>query len=442
MMFCTHHLTHGILLIAQPLSSSRSSMLQLGQMSGVRAIHQELPCRAHACYAAGCYPRSSPWFSLLGYGDVCDHDDQQISRWVRSRETIFMQHVPPTPQNQERVLRHAKESHRPIVILTRNPYDALHSLCERELQAGTLIRTGLHGGSFAIRATTADGSQHVRGAVTLQEALRSFKAWDVRWTSFAKAHPAAVKLITYEAMVEESEREKVLVDALTIWRHTQTQPMQPNSAHYVHQDHDQCALLALPPLPPSGPPLSPPQTCQMKFVGRGSYCSQGYYAGWVANVATHAQCMALCLTEKQCWYAALADGLSCTRYNPPVGSGCAAVSDPLQRHALYRKDCHVVHSAAEAPLSSPPKHAAAYNPKRIVFVTGLPHSGTTLVERFLAQHEGILELATLSSGTRKYSGGSNSSQLRESLTLDRLQIHAGMSPCMHIAVSGVHDGLY
>ena len=78
----------------------------------------------------------------------------------------------------------------------------------------------------------------------------------------------------------------------------------------------------------------------MKLMGNG-HCKSGYLAGWDGKgTANQDACNQLCLSEKQCTFAAYvndARGKSCSRYK---GKNCIldTSSDHKKAHITYYKD--------------------------------------------------------------------------------------------------------
>ena len=78
----------------------------------------------------------------------------------------------------------------------------------------------------------------------------------------------------------------------------------------------------------------------MKLMGNG-HCKSGYLAGWDGKgTANQDACNQLCLSEKQCTFAAYvndAKGKSCSRYK---GKNCIldTSSDHKKAHITYYKD--------------------------------------------------------------------------------------------------------
>ena len=132
-----------------------------------------------------------------------------------------------------------------------------------------------------------------------------------------------------------------------------------------------------PPLPPRAPhlPPSPPPplaSCEMVRMPIDGFCRAGYYAGAESgrllrgttaaeetrSYATEETCLSMCLNEERCRYAALKDGVSCSRYGAEAGNctndqQCATVNGACPCGAcgyrLYRKP-----SAPCSPRSPPP----------------------------------------------------------------------------------------
>lgn len=81
---------------------------------------------------------------------------------------------------------------------------------------------------------------------------------------------------------------------------------------------------------PTPAPASPDHV--MADHGRG-YCTSGYVRGWDRKgVESPEACMAVCMAEADCTYAAFYEGQTCSRYN---GSGCTLNEDP--NHFTFKK---------------------------------------------------------------------------------------------------------
>ena len=64
-------------------------------------------------------------------------------------------------------------------------------------------------------------------------------------------------------------------------------------------------------------------------------CNGRFYAGWDSTEAeTLAPCLAICIAEPQCAYAAFLQGQTCTRYDARAGD-CAAGGSA--DHTVYAK---------------------------------------------------------------------------------------------------------
>ena len=77
----------------------------------------------------------------------------------------------------------------------------------------------------------------------------------------------------------------------------------------------------------------------MKMDPGYGFCTAGYYDGWDASIANEADCLATCLSEDECTFAALVDGRTCSRYNVVecvLVSGWALVSEQAHRDAWGR----------------------------------------------------------------------------------------------------------
>ena len=78
----------------------------------------------------------------------------------------------------------------------------------------------------------------------------------------------------------------------------------------------------------------------MKLMGNG-HCKSGYLAGWDGKgTANQDACNQLCLSEKQCTFAAYVDdakGKSCSRYK---GKSCILDTSSVHKkaHTTYYKD--------------------------------------------------------------------------------------------------------
>ena len=247
------------LLLAAPQSSSTSTMSQLGQMASIRGL-QEFPCPqmpGGRCFNAKvCYPRSSVWYPIATtHSDVCEHSASRIESWVTSKTTIFKQHVPPTPHNKALVLKFAQKHSKRVLILTRNPYNALHGLCERALRNHNMDTVG--------PATLPFPAGSTDPRTSMSQMLAAFQAWDAGWEIFARDHPEYAMLITYEQMSVNGNREPVLSSALDFLRLAKVKPMQPVHARYVHANSARCDNLLVPPAPAASPqPVLPSPSAQ------------------------------------------------------------------------------------------------------------------------------------------------------------------------------------
>ena len=240
-MLFTKHAVVGWLFIAQPQSSSTSTMINFGSMAGLHAI-QQFPCRGHPCFNEGCYARSSVWFILLVHSDVCEHYTHQLEIWIGDITTIFKQHIPPTPHNRGLVLRFARESGKRVVILTRDAYEATHGFCERRLMEGQLGEDGL----FRVKNHSLP--------CDMEEMMRAMKAWGDGWSEFARQYPQHARIITYEEMLIADQREAVLSDSLEFYQIPKVQPIFLAKERYVHQRHPRCDDMVMPPASPVPPP--------------------------------------------------------------------------------------------------------------------------------------------------------------------------------------------
>jgi hypothetical protein len=219
------------LLLAEPQSSSTSTMMELAEMANLLGT-QEYPCRGvmhqttYGCWEDGCYPRDHIFYPLLTHSDVCEIIPLFIDKYISSKKIIYKNHITPTEHNKKWVLTYARRSQKPVVILTRDVYDAVHGFCERWLREGQL---GV-GGQHVIKNRT----------VELHETLASFQAWSDGWTAFARAHPKHARVITFEAMMAGGQREAVLSSALEFWGIRKVRSMSGVMARYVHAETSRC----------------------------------------------------------------------------------------------------------------------------------------------------------------------------------------------------------
>ena len=143
----------GYLLIAQPQSSSTSTMSSLAKAAGIQ-YSQEYPCRVRhklpTCLPVTHQPRypcqfniTSPYHALSGasavagnaHSDVCELSIHELSKWVRSKR-LYKQHVAPTPHNVALVVQLARAGGQGlmrVLLLTRDVAAAIHAACERSL---------------------------------------------------------------------------------------------------------------------------------------------------------------------------------------------------------------------------------------------------------------------------------------------------------------------
>ena len=218
------------LLLALPQSSSTSAMLQLGDMSGLRAL-QSFPCWGWDAARRG-YARDSTWFPMLDHGDVCELNSSIVSMWVRSDAVIFKQHMTPSAHNVQLLLHAAYSSGRKLVVLNRNPYDAMHGLCERELKQHTL-RASDH---TLPRPAVAGARVHLR------EVQETFAAWVAGWEAVADAHKGLFHMLRFEDTVFATGRERVLKGALEHWGIPTVNEFDPEvCAHCINAQHEECA---------------------------------------------------------------------------------------------------------------------------------------------------------------------------------------------------------
>ena len=236
------------LLLAEPQSSSTSTMMELAEMANLLGT-QDYPCRGvmhqttYGCWEDGCYPRDHIFYPLLTHSDVCEIIPLFIDKYISSKKIIYKNHITPTEHNKKWVLTYARRSQKPVVILTRDVYDAVHGFCERWLREGQL---GV-GGQHVIKNRT----------VELHETLASFQAWSDGWTAFARAHPKHARVITFEAMMAGGQREAVLSSALEFWGIPKVRSMSGVMARYVHAETSRCDGILMPPRPPHPPPVPP-----------------------------------------------------------------------------------------------------------------------------------------------------------------------------------------
>ena len=92
--------------------------------------------------------------------------------------------------------------------------------------------------------------------------------------------------------------------------------------------------------------------CSMTLLWADGFCSNGFYAGWVAVEASEEVCMNLCLSEPTCRFVALAVGLSCSRYDDRAGD-CVMQPDPEHRHVVWKKICDATDGSDAVPTASP-----------------------------------------------------------------------------------------
>ena len=211
------------LLIGMPHSSSTSMLQELAEMAQLPR-RQEFPCTVNNRRGFS----SNESFHPLSqdHGDVCVLSARTLNHWVQEapRQTIFKQHLAPTPEHVAMLLASCTTR---LVVLVRSAWSSSHAACERRRVSEK-------------RTNMRQRNQLEELSNFTSARLPALAAWRAGWQAVAEAAPENVLMLSYEDLAV-SGRAVLLPRALQFWGLTQRQPYVERKALFINQSSAVCA---------------------------------------------------------------------------------------------------------------------------------------------------------------------------------------------------------
>ena len=255
----------GYLLVAQPQSSSTSTMLSTSEMMSI-GRKQDFRCWCANVTDPFCmaydgagvgnehgmrYGTDHVFHPFNDHLDVCDTKASALAQWVKVIR-VYKQHLTPTRHHLRAILYESQRACRRIVVLLRNAWAAAQSYCQRldleqrdQKQKQYLLKMISHKPPPDTRQLEARWRDlhNSSSARSLARQYLAHHAFGEGWRTMQRLWPDLILVINYEEMQDPAARAATLERAVRWWGARQNASFVQHLVSLVNRTGGPCERL-------------------------------------------------------------------------------------------------------------------------------------------------------------------------------------------------------